>query len=90
YELFASNGIVVNLMRNTATKAIFCIDNDRIIVPKVIRELEITFQVELQEKVELLTIRHYSSEDERRETQGLHILQEQRSPDTVQFVFKRS
>lgn len=77
-------------MRNTATKAIFCIDNDRIIVPKVIRELEITFQVELQEKVELLTIRHYSSEDERRETQGLHILQEQRSPDTVQFVFKRS
>ena len=90
YALFASNGIVVNLMRNTATKAIFCIDNDRIIVPKVIRELETTFQVELQEKVELLTIRHYSSEDERRETQGLHILQEQRTPDTVQFVFKRS
>ena len=42
-QLFASNGIVVNLMRNTATKAIFCIDNDRIIVPKVIRELETTF-----------------------------------------------
>jgi len=77
-------------MRNTATKAIFCINNDRIIVPKVTRELEKTFEVELQKKVELLTIRHYSAEDEHRETRGLHILQEQRTQDTVQFVFKRS
>ena len=90
YQLFASNGIEVNLMRNTATKAIFCINNDRIIVPKVTRELEKTFKVELQKKVELLTIRHYSAEDEHRETQGLDILQEQRTQDTVQFVFKRS
>ena len=89
YQLFADQGIVVNLMRNTATKAVFCINHDPIIVPKVMGELIGLFDLELVSDTELLTIRHYREEDERRETEGLNILLEQRTPDVVQFVFKR-
>ena len=90
YHLFAQKGIVVNLMRNTATRAMFCINHDTIIVPEVLTELEKKFELEWTDTVELLTIRHYSANDEARETQGLEILLEQRTPETVQFVFKRS
>ena len=47
------------------------------------------FDLELVCDTALLTIRHYREEDERRETEGLNILLEQRTPDVVQFVFKR-
>ena len=89
YQLFADQGVVVNLMRNTATKAMFCINHDPIIVPKVMEELNDLFDLELVSDTELLTIRHYREEDERRETEGLNILLEQRTPDVVQFVFNR-
>ena len=89
YQLFADQGVVVNLMRNTATKAVFCINHDQIIVPKVRRELTGLFDLELVPEVELLTIRNYQKEDELRETKGLNILLEQRTPEVVQFVFNR-
>jgi putative exporter of polyketide antibiotics len=89
YQLFADQGVVVNLMRNTATKAVFCINHDPIIVPKVIGELTDLFDLELVSDTALLTIRHYRKEDEERETKGLDILLEQRTPDIVQFVFKQ-
>lgn len=89
YQLFADQGVVVNLMRNTATKAVFCINHDPIIVPKVMGELTELFDLELVSDTALLTIRHYRKEDEERETKGLNILLEQRTPDIVQFVFKR-
>lgn len=89
YQLFADQGVVVNLMRNTATKAVFCINHDLIIVPKVRRELTGLFDLELVPEVELLTIRNYQKEDELRETKGLNILLEQRTPEVVQFVFNR-
>lgn len=89
YQLFANQGVVVNMMRNTATKALFCINHDRIIVPRIVEELQKTFDLALTEDVELLTIRHYSPEDENKETAGLRILLEQRTPETVQFVFQR-
>ena len=89
YQLFADQGVVVNLMRNTATKAVFCINHDPIIVPIVMDELTGLFDLELVSDTALLTIRHYREEDEQRETEGLNILLEQRTPDVVQFVFKR-
>ena len=89
YQLFADQGVVVNLMRNTATKAVFCINHDPIIVPKVMGELTDLFDLELVSDTALLTIRHYRKEDEERETKGLDILLEQRTPDIVQFVFKQ-
>ena len=89
YQLFAEQGVVVNMMRNTATKAVFCLNNDAIIVPKIIAALEGDFNLNFTSNVELLTIRHYNESDVVRETQGLTILQEQRTPDTVQFAFQR-
>ena len=89
YQLFAEQGVVVNMMRNTATKAVFCLNNDTIIIPKVIAALEGDFNLTFTSNVELLTIRHYTESDVVRETQGLMILQEQRTPDTVQFAFQR-
>ena len=89
YQLFAGQGVVVNMMRNTATKAVFCLNNDAIIIPKVIAALEGDFNLTFTSNVELLTIRHYTESDVIRETQGLTILQEQRTPDTVQFAFQR-
>lgn len=89
YALFAEQGVVVNLMQNSATKAAFCINNDPIIVPKVVEALQRTFMLRLQTEVELLTIRHYSAEAIAAETRGMTILLEQRTPETVQFVFER-
>ena len=57
---------------------------------KTLLELKKEFELEWTDSVELLTIRHYSASDEARETEGLEILLEQRTPETVQFVFKRS
>ena len=90
YQLFAEKGVVVNMMRNTATKAVFCLNNDAIIVPKVIAALQSDFNLTFTSDVELLTIRHYNESDVVRETEGLTILQEQRTPDTVQFAFQRN
>jgi aspartate kinase len=90
YLLFAEQGVVVNMMRNTATKAVFCLNNDAIIIPKVIAALECDFNLTFTSNVELLTIRHYNESDVARETEDLTILQEQRTPDTVQFAFQRN
>ena len=89
YQLFAEQGVVVNMMRNTATKAVFCLNNDAMIIPKVIAALESDFNLTFTSNVELLTIRHYNESDVARETEDLTILQEQRTPDTVQFAFQR-
>jgi aspartate kinase len=89
YQLFTEQGVVVNLMRNMATKAVFCINNDAIIVPKAVSALQSTFKLGLKTEVELLTIRHYTDLDVVEQTKGLTILQEQRTPETVQFVFER-
>lgn len=88
YQLFAAQGVVVNLMRNTATRALFCVNHDPIILPRVLTELAETFDVELTEHTALLTVRHYSAADEAAQTAGKSILLEQRTPDTVQWVYQ--
>jgi len=88
YQLFATQGVVVNLMRNTATKALFCVNHDAIIIPRVLTELAKTFDVRLIENTALLTVRHYRAEDEAEHTSGKNILLEQRTPDTVQWVYE--
>ena len=88
YHLFATQGVVVNLMRNTATKALFCVNHDPIIIPRILKELAETFDVQLTENTALLTVRHYSASDEAAHTAGKSILLEQRTPDTVQWVYE--
>ena len=88
YQLFAEKGVVVNMMRNTATKAVFCLNNDAIIVPKVIAALQSDFNLTFTSDVELLTIRHYNESDVVRETEGLTILQEQRTLIRCNSPFK--
>ena len=88
YERFAQAGVVGNLMQNKATKAQFAVNNDPAVLPHLVQELEQDYDVQLEPQLQLLTVRHYEADDLGNLVQGKRILLEQRTPNTLQFVYK--
>ncbi len=90
FHSFIKHGIKVNLVEASAVNIDVCVDDDRERVNKLINDLKTEYSAVYNEKIEMLTIRHYSSAAIELVTSGREILLEQRTRSTVRFVVRES
>lgn len=85
FERFASWGIAVNMMENSALHFSVSIDaNEKL--PALLEELEKDYEVRYNSGLELLTVRHYEDSDLERYTEGRSIYLEQRTRHMLRFL----
>jgi aspartate kinase len=89
FHSFMVHGIKVNLVEASAISLDVCVDDDRPKVDRLIDFLKEEFATMYNERVELLTVRHYTAEAIERTATGREILLEQRTRSTVRFVVRK-
>jgi aspartate kinase len=89
FESFMAHGIKVNLVEASAISIDVCVDDERIKVDLLIKDLKTEYSAVYNESVEMLSIRHYNKEAIERITAGREILLEQRTRSTVRFVVRK-
>lgn len=89
FHSFIIHGIKVNLVEASAVSIDVCVDDDRPKVDALIDDLKSEYAAVYNEKVELLSIRHYTPGAIDRITSGREILLEQRTRSTVRFVVRQ-
>lgn len=85
---FIKHGIKVNLVEASAVNIDVCVDDDRVKINKLVSDLKTEYSAVYNEKIEMLTIRHYTPEAIDLVTVGREILLEQRTRSTVRFVVR--
>jgi aspartate kinase len=88
FAYLSEQRIKVNLIQNSAISISFCIDNYDCDLKKLINHLKEDFKVLYNDQLELLTIRHYTSDSIEKVTKGRKIYIDQRSRHTAHFVIK--
>jgi aspartate kinase len=88
FHTFITHGIKVNLVEASAVSIDVCIDDDRAKVDVLMDVLKTEFSIVYNEKIELITIRHFTPEAIDSVTKGCEILLEQRTRSTVRFVVR--
>jgi aspartate kinase len=88
FSSFKLHGIRVNLVEASAVSIDVCIDDERPKVESLITDLNHEFTIVYNERVEMLSIRHYTSVSVLRITTGRDILLEQRTRSTVRYVVR--
>ena len=90
-EIFAKIStlrIKVNLMRNTAISFTLCVKLDQDKIERLIDDLNVKYQVVVDEELSLFTIRHFNEEIIQTLKSGKIILFEERLENMVQMVVK--
>lgn len=88
FNLFASHGIKINIMQNSAVSFSVTIDSDPLKVPALVNDLQKDFRVLLNEGLELITVRHFDDATVERVLVGKEVLLELKSRHTVQMVVR--
>jgi aspartate kinase len=89
YEIFHSLKVKINLMQNGAINFSCCIDNNPEKIELLIKTLHQSFKIVYNEGLELLTVRYYQTGLLEELSDGHTILLEQRSPATIQRLWKK-
>jgi aspartate kinase len=89
FHIFMTHGIKVNLVEASAVSIDVCIDDERRRVDALISDLKSDFTTVYNENVEMLSIRHYTDEAEKRIVSGKEILLEQRTRSTARYVVRK-
>ena len=89
FHAFLTNGIKVNLVQASAVSINVCVDDERVKVEALIQDIIKDFKAIYNDEVEMLTIRHYTTEALESITLGREILLEQRTRRIVRFVMKK-
>lgn len=89
FHIFMAQGIKVNLVEASAISLDVCLDDERAKVEALIDDLKAEFTTVYNQKVEMLSIRHYTPEAMARITEGREILLEQRTRSTVRYVVRQ-
>jgi aspartate kinase len=84
------NGIKVNLVQASAVSINVCVDDERVKVDALIDDLKKDFKAIYNDEVEMLSIRHHTSEAINKITMGREILLEQKTRRIVRFVMKKA
>ena len=90
FYLFIKHGIKVNIVEASAVSIDVCVDDDRMKVEPLLEELRPEFTAVYNDNVEMLSIRHYTSEAVEKITSGREILMEQRTRSSVRFVARKT
>ncbi len=88
FATFATLGVKVNLMQNSAISFSVCLDDDTQKIPKLIEQLQQNYRIRYNTELQLYTIRHYYPSTLENLSQGREILLEQRSRNTAHLVMK--
>jgi aspartate kinase len=89
FHSFMVNGIKVNLVQASAVSINVCVDDERVRVDALIDDLKKDFKAIYNDEVEMLSIRHYTSEALDKIKLGREILLEQKTRRIVRFVMKK-
>lgn len=88
FSCFATAGVKINLMQNTAISFTVAVDNNPDKLPKLLEALRKNFRVSYNQGLELITIRYYNQQTIDRVLVNKSLLLEQKSRYTVQLVVK--
>jgi aspartate kinase len=90
FNSFMLHGIKVNLVEASAISLDVCVDDERPKVESLISDIKSDFTAVYNENVEMLSIRHYTTESIKKITGGREVLLEQRTRSTVRFVVRKA
>jgi aspartate kinase len=88
FGMLAKYRINVNLMQHSALSFQVCVDNDIDKVSQLYVELEKSFNLQLEENLELITVRNYNQSTVDRLLAGKKLLVEQKNSHTVRLVVR--
>ena len=88
FGIFASHGLRIHMMQNSAISFSVCVDNDPMKMPQILQELKSEYRIRYNENVELVTIRHYDQATIDRVLINKKVFMEQRSRLTLQMVVR--
>jgi aspartate kinase len=88
FDLLAKHHVKVNVMQNSAISFTICVDADSLSGQAVLAALQEKYTLRYNEKVELLTIRHYNPAAISHVTKGRKILMEQKTRNTIHLVLQ--
>jgi aspartate kinase len=88
FEMLHELKIKVNLMQNSALNFTVCMNNNPVVFDQLKILLEKKFRIRYNSGCILMTIRHYTNSLLERFTEGRDVLLEQRSRNTLQFVYR--
>jgi len=88
FRLFASHGVRINTMQNSAISFSLCIDDNERKIPALLKALQEDYRVLYNDALELITIRYYDQATIDRVCVGKKVLLEVKSRYTVQLVVK--
>jgi aspartate kinase len=88
FEILHRLNAKINIMQNSALSFSFLLDAEKVELEKLILSFSDNYEVRYNEKVELITIRHYDQHTIEQVTEGKKILLEQRTRDTTRIVVK--
>lgn len=86
FSEFASLGVKVELMRNSAVSISVCVQHSSAKLDLLLSSLKDKFKTEVIKPVELLTIRHYDNDTLVKLTTGRSVLLQELNPQTAQVV----
>lgn len=86
YNLLSDLHIQANLLQTGAIRIDICVDDKADRIEKLALSASSLFDVQVEKKLTLLTIRHYSEELLAKLSQGRRVRLRQQSPETVQLV----
>jgi aspartate kinase len=88
YELFAHFKIKPNLSQTGAISILCSLDNRADKIEKLALAAEAFFDVQIENNLSLLTIRHYTPEKINALTAGREIVLAQKTQETIQYLMK--
>ena len=88
FSFFSEKDIKINLMQNSAISFSICIDEDEDKMEQILNKFKTKYKVKYNQKLELLTIRHYNAKVVGQLTDSKSILAQQKSRHTARFVLE--
>lgn len=88
FDILSKENVKMNIMQNSALSFSFCVDVEKVDVPKLLNSLNEQFDVRFNEGLELVTIRHYDQETIERLIENKEILLEQKTRQTARILMK--
>ncbi len=88
FSVFAENKVKIHLMQNSALNFSVCVDNDARKIPILLEALGKSYKVRFNDKLSLLTVRHFTEELLDRLIEGKEVLVEQKTRNTARFVYR--
>ncbi len=90
FAFFSEKDIKINLMQNSAISFSVCVDENEEKLAQILISFKEKYKVKYNQKLELLTIRHYNDKVVKQLTEGKTILAQQNSRQTARFVLENN